>query len=332
MNQFTNFLNAPEYDFLRTDPNLGDNIILLGYGGSHAYGTNVPESDVDVRGIAQNRPSCILSMDSFEQREDPATDTVVYGLAKALNLLAGMNPNAIELLGLRKQDYFIVTETGQQLLDNKDMFFSKRAIHAFGGYATAQLRRLQNALAHDAYPDDVKQKHILSSIQNAMRTFADRYSDYHGINVRVDDEKGLVLDVQITGCPLKEAHAMISELYNVQRDYDKLNQRNRKKDDAHLNKHAMHLIRLLATGEELLRAGELHTYRDKEHDLLMSIRNGAYQKGDHMFTAEFFDLVDEYERKFRYAAENSVLPDNPDFKRINDFLMETNLKAIKMSV
>ena len=64
----------------------------------------------------------------------------------------------------------------------------------------------------------------------------------------------------------------------------------------------------------------------------MSIRNGAYQKGNHMFTDEFFDLVDDYERKFEYAAENSVLPDKPDFKRINDFLMETNLKAIKMSV
>lgn len=31
---------APEYDFLQKDKNLGDKIILLALGGSHAYGTN----------------------------------------------------------------------------------------------------------------------------------------------------------------------------------------------------------------------------------------------------------------------------------------------------
>lgn len=31
-------LKTDEYDFLREDRNLGDNIILLTLGGSHAYG------------------------------------------------------------------------------------------------------------------------------------------------------------------------------------------------------------------------------------------------------------------------------------------------------
>ena len=39
-----NFLNDEKYEFLKTDQHLGPNIILLGYGGSHAYGTNVPTS------------------------------------------------------------------------------------------------------------------------------------------------------------------------------------------------------------------------------------------------------------------------------------------------
>lgn len=37
----TEKLKSPEYDFLKTDPHLGDHIILLGLGGSHAYGTNM---------------------------------------------------------------------------------------------------------------------------------------------------------------------------------------------------------------------------------------------------------------------------------------------------
>ena len=45
-------IKQPEYDFLRTSEHLGNNICLLTLGGSHAYGTNVEGSDVDIRGIA----------------------------------------------------------------------------------------------------------------------------------------------------------------------------------------------------------------------------------------------------------------------------------------
>ena len=43
-------LNTEEYSFLHTNPHLGDNIILLGLGGSYAYGTNNETSDIDIRG------------------------------------------------------------------------------------------------------------------------------------------------------------------------------------------------------------------------------------------------------------------------------------------
>ena len=33
-------LKSDEYEFLRKDKNLGNNIIILTLGGSHAYGTN----------------------------------------------------------------------------------------------------------------------------------------------------------------------------------------------------------------------------------------------------------------------------------------------------
>ena len=47
-------LEQPEYGFLRENPLLGDRVVLLGLGGSHAYGTNVEGSDVDIRGVALN--------------------------------------------------------------------------------------------------------------------------------------------------------------------------------------------------------------------------------------------------------------------------------------
>ena len=45
-NQFQNIINSSEYDFLREKP-LGNNIILLGLGGSYAYGTNNENSDLE---------------------------------------------------------------------------------------------------------------------------------------------------------------------------------------------------------------------------------------------------------------------------------------------
>lgn len=39
---FLKKLSFSDYDFLRTNKNLGKNIILVGLGGSYAYGTNTP--------------------------------------------------------------------------------------------------------------------------------------------------------------------------------------------------------------------------------------------------------------------------------------------------
>lgn len=39
---------GPDYDFLRNNEHLGSNIILLGLGGSYAYGLENPNSDVDI--------------------------------------------------------------------------------------------------------------------------------------------------------------------------------------------------------------------------------------------------------------------------------------------
>lgn len=82
MNNIKSLLKNPEYDFLHTNEHLDKNIILLGLGGSYAYGTNVEGSDIDVRGVATLRPHEILTNQNFEQVEDKTTDTVVYGFNK----------------------------------------------------------------------------------------------------------------------------------------------------------------------------------------------------------------------------------------------------------
>ena len=66
-------VNSEEYSFLRENEHLGKNIILLGLGGSHAYGTNNENSDLDVRGVALNSKKDILTNENFEQFTNDAT-------------------------------------------------------------------------------------------------------------------------------------------------------------------------------------------------------------------------------------------------------------------
>ena len=84
--QIKDKLKSKEYDFLRTDKNLGNNIIILTLGGSHAYGMDKEGSDLDVRGIALNSKSDILLGTDFEQVVDVDTDTTMYSFNKMIQL------------------------------------------------------------------------------------------------------------------------------------------------------------------------------------------------------------------------------------------------------
>ena len=55
---FKKIMLEPEYDFLRDYERLGKRIILMGLGGSYAYGTNNDNSDIDFRAIVLKEVFC----------------------------------------------------------------------------------------------------------------------------------------------------------------------------------------------------------------------------------------------------------------------------------
>ena len=121
----------------------------------------------------------------------------------------------------------------------------------------------------------------------------------------------------------------MNTLNAVVRDYDKIGKRNHKKDDNHLNKHAMHLVRLFMMGIDILEKREIRTHRCGEDlALLRSIRDGAYMR-DSVLTAEFYEIVADYERKFREAEKFSPLPDNPDMGKIEAFVERINRLVVE---
>lgn len=333
---FKEILRAKEYDFIRDNERLGSRIMLLGIGGSYAYGTNHEGSDIDFRGVTLQMPSDLIGLTEFEQYEDDRTDTVIYGFNKLVKLLLECNPNTCEILGLEEEQYLIKSKLGQELIDNSRLFLSKRAIKSFGGYADAQLRRLQNAIARDTLPQSDREKHILKSVTNALEDFNRRYAgkDSGSIRLYIDQAENPELDTEIfvdaeyQHFPLRDYTDLWGTMRTVVRDYDKIGKRNKKKDDNHLNKHAMHLIRLFMMAIDILEKGEIITQRKNDLPVLLAIRRGEYMQSDGTFSADFYEMLEEYEHKLDEAAARTKLPDNPDMDGVEKFVERVNRYAV----
>jgi predicted nucleotidyltransferase len=115
--------------------------------GSTAYGTNTPESDIDIRGVAIiDDPNLYFGyLDRFEQFEDKVNDVVVYDIRKAFRLISDANPNMLDLLFVDERFRRFVHPAWERVIDNRDKFLSKRVRYTYTGYAFAQLKRIKTA-------------------------------------------------------------------------------------------------------------------------------------------------------------------------------------------
>lgn len=335
--QIKDKLKSKEYDFLRTDKNLGNNIIILTLGGSHAYGTNNEGSDLDIRGCALNSKMQILTNENFDQFVNNETDTTIYAFNKLVALLSNTNPNTIEMLGNKPEHYFYVSPIGQELIDNAHLFLSKRACHSFGGYANQQLYRLNQKAAHQMSQSELE-KHILKTLEFMQTDFTKKYTPYEDDSMKLYIDKAvqegydteIFMDVNLTHYPLRDYCSMWNELQNTVRQYGKIGKRNEKAiEHGKIAKHSMHLIRLYMMCLDILEKERIITYREDEHDLLMDIRNGKYLDSNDQPISEFFEMVNDYEKRLDYAKKNTNLPDNPDYKKINEFVASVNERVVK---
>lgn len=134
---------------------------LLVLGGSRAHGMHRPDSDVDLKGFAVPPAAWLHGFAlSFEQADGPGdldgfvdllregerdagVEGSVFALAKLAALAADCNPHVLEILFCRDDEVRFATPVGSRLRAHARAFLSRRARHSFGGYAAAQLKRIE---------------------------------------------------------------------------------------------------------------------------------------------------------------------------------------------
>jgi len=128
-------------------------VILLGYRGSIAHGTYVPNSDPnsiddkDVIGICIPPIDYYYGLKTFGSRgtkeiKDGEWDIVLFEFVKAIRLLEKGNPNILSILWLEPNHYIYISPLGKLLIENRNLFVGKHVYHSFVGYAYGQLHRM----------------------------------------------------------------------------------------------------------------------------------------------------------------------------------------------
>lgn len=152
-----------------------ENMIVKHYAGSHAYGTALPTSDVDFRGIFCADPVNILTpffpIRETEDRDEE--DTKFYELAHFMKLCLDCNPNIVETLWVHRDDIVYSTLAYEMLRKHRHSLLSSKLAFTFSGYAISQLKRIKghNKWINNPQPEEPpKQTDFLSLVQNFQST------------------------------------------------------------------------------------------------------------------------------------------------------------------
>ena len=332
-----------------------ENLIVKHRAGSHAYGTNIATSDEDYRGIFCADPVNVRTP-FFPIREVEDTseeDTKLYEVATYLKLCTDCNPNIIETLWVDESDVTFTSPAYELLREHRSKLLSSKAAFTFSGYAVSQLKRIKghNKWINNPQSEEApKPYQFLSLVQwfglekklhvdfNQFRE-GYRLIPYSGHTYgvvkweghRLWDESGNLNDktdgIESRGelMPLmilkwnKEEYRSAKEKHEQYWTWKK--NRNAARNEleekyGYDSKHAMHLVRLLRMGQEILETGIVQVRRPDAQELL-AIRNGSWTYDQLLQYSEQMDL---YIRETLY--KKTSLPKTADIKFAAKLLMD----------
>lgn len=111
--------------------------------GSHLYGLNTPDSDVDTSGVFISTKEQLLGCFGYKpQVSDTRHDTTWFEVGELVRLLLKSNPTVLESLFV-PEDKILVKPSPllADLFANKDEFITKQCFNPFIGYAIDQIKK-----------------------------------------------------------------------------------------------------------------------------------------------------------------------------------------------
>lgn len=291
-------------------------IIFEGMAGSHLYGTNTIDSDVDTRGVVVPPMNVLLDpfnefnvKDSFDGGED---DRALYSIKKFFKLCADNNPNVLELLFVPPDKTTISSPYWEKIVENRHLFLSKNIKHRFLGYAFSQLEKIKrhrewfiNPPHHKPSREEfgLTQSPIAtdSVIQNAFGIPQHVYKDEYREELSRERE-------------YREAKKRWDSYATWKKER---NPKRRGSEElfGYDTKCALHLFRLMIEGKSLLLGGEIK-FPLPEADWLLQIKNGKYS------FEKIVEMAQSIETNFNAWYDMSSLPKAPNRKALTSLYME----------
>lgn len=327
--------------------------------GSHAYGTNTEDSDLDIKGICIPPIEYFYGFKEFEQYEMKDPDLVIYSLRKFAKLAANANPNIFEILFVDESDILYMNPVIKPLFENRNWFLSNKVKSAFFGYAKKKLKdieRQQDWLAsppkkperkdfnlpdRDRFPEGLYDS-FNSQVQKCIDTFQLERSwldefERADIIAAVKNQlykTGLNADTIFSTLSVSSENEALEILVRensfraVRNNYNSYMEHMAKRNPKRLEvekkcgydgKDAGHLIRLLSMALEMI-TGKGVIVKRPDREKLLEIRNGLWTKEQLM--EETNRLIKDIEEKIK----TTTLPNKPEEEKIENLIIDIAYK------
>ena len=128
--------------------------------GSRLYGTDTPDSDLDIRGFNFMPKKFLLGVKKFDQHQNltDGDDIVIWSAEKFVKMLLNGSSVALEMLFCPEKMTIRRSKPAEILLRNTDVFISERVIKCMLGYAQSEWRKVLGETTRDL--GAVRKEHI----------------------------------------------------------------------------------------------------------------------------------------------------------------------------
>lgn len=317
--------------------------------GSTVYGTRLPTSDTDYKGIFIPSPSDIIlqrakrtknittKQDNTAKSTEKDVEWEWFSLQEYLRLLCEGQTVALTMLFMPEKHILDKPDGAwHSIRNNKDKFLHK-GVSAFAGYCRTQANKYGikgSRVAAAKLVVDVLEGYISNNYgSERLRTIEEELeswvihidNEYINIIEEVTRNSNGVPEKMLEVCNRKAQFGItIAKAYEIfKRVLDEYGERAlmAEKNEGVDWKACMHAVRVAKEAEELLLTGNI-TYPRPEADLLLQIRKGELPY------KQVAELIEEGLDTLEIAKAKSKLPDAPDTSFAEELVYDYYLNNI----